>query len=390
MSDDEQTHMPEQTCAECGSSELGLEIAKLWDGNSYCVSCVRRVSDGLLTEARESQTLSGSPNLPILRIAGTWFLTSWAVWTAIWLILPLFSVLGARIEWTSSLLNWLILSAFGLPFCALFGVTYAGGFAAGHPRVSVSDGRVEVIRRGKTQSFPLAECEWYVGNLAHMTVDPSTVLLSTRSVNLVLPCLTDEKEPLTVAVAIEPERRRIWEAFLTLAKVPRRTEVAPATRLSPPMRLIATTVAAAFGFVGLAHAGMLLGEILTGVLPDPGLAYYVGTQFWIYGFLSAFFLVITSGRWSAKLRVPTSNSSKEQKAIERKTLMTCFAAATMFDVMPAVLDMKRAPLFNCLTIVTVSYFWVICFGIVQARVLSQYDLVFSVPLKSSDGESVSC
>jgi hypothetical protein len=199
---------------------------RLWDGYTYCRSCVDATSPGLFEYAEEHEQIvetvpdlddgagqyltyrwgSLIPRIRILSVAlGTIVIGSLGGNLAVWTGATLFALAMAR--------QTVVLAA---TVAAIRRITEGSVPRSG---IAVSDGQVTFTSpQGVARSVPLSRCQWCV-------IDETLKVLSAHSSAIQRHCvLVFGCDGFTLPSAgmcgFSPETQMHWTAFLTLAEVP--------------------------------------------------------------------------------------------------------------------------------------------------------------------------
>lgn len=366
-------------CSSCGATTCSAGFVRLWDGNTYCVQCIKAASPDLLDHVRNHDVLEETFRYPALKLAGVWALFLAIGWSSIWLIFPLVTILGGKIDLLESIRAWALISGFGLPIILVFSLAHAGGYALHRPTVSVDAGEVTVTQRGKSETVPLSQCEWYLGKISDMDLLQNTVILKKPALIVVLPP-AEGREAREVAVGVNDGTRAIWQAFLTLAKAPQRTAWQHKRRVPAFLKYAALFLAIPVGFVAFLFIGRLVSKALSLVIADQDFCQLMGGLVLIYGCLSSALYGAIAGPWHATQAVPTKRTVNEQFKLRLVTFIEFIVVNSVIAV-PIVLDAKRS-LASRVVGATLSYVWAASIGYDFGRRLSKYDREATKPAKS--------
>ena len=223
-------------CSKCCRELTPDATVRLWDRKDFCETCVEEACPGLAEYARTREALEEEMPHSAWRIGTIVGLVCMGSAIGFGILLWAIGVgLGADPMDPDSLCVLLLFPVIGLPVSIVFGVAHATGFAMFRPVVSVRDNQLRITMRSETKSIPLSECEWYIGKTWHMThprvLSSKTGMLRDTAVVIILPQHAGRLDPRwdvrwdyprRVATGFTEETRHRWEAFLTLAAVPRR------------------------------------------------------------------------------------------------------------------------------------------------------------------------
>jgi len=207
-------------CPKCGRNLHPEVMVCLWDGKSYCRSCVRDVSSHLLAAVEHSGVLSEQISVAP-RDAVRDQLRLWAVMGPLIIVGMLCCAAANGQPFRDVVVLALVIL---VPAIAL--TTFGGWRNAASVRgaIEVKDGNLTVWHPvyGKVE-WRLSDCRWYLGNVrAASSFIPRGVYLRRKIVVIECP-LNLGKLPFTiwerVPCGLTPQTRIIWEAFLKLADV---------------------------------------------------------------------------------------------------------------------------------------------------------------------------
>ena len=192
-----------QVCAACGKTVSPDSLIAFWDGRSYCRECLNEVSEGLAdycaTHDRLEETVQYSPVRHVAQLCV--------------LVVPFLAV---PIFFRSAV--------FAAPILVIIGIilsTALVGTQLNLPTVVARDGCVTVKHRLRwlNSRRPLEDCRWYVGSMIPVGI----LYLPRRALaRRIVLCVPWGRKWVwsRVNCGFTPEARRLWEALLTLAKVP--------------------------------------------------------------------------------------------------------------------------------------------------------------------------
>lgn len=205
-------------CRVCGITKQCIE---LWDGQTYCHSCIVQRSPRLLQEANGGQL---AEEIPPAAGAATRRI-----------LLQLSSVLGGLAavfiapllmagKWMEALEAYATAILFLSPFIILYTGAVASAFWWARPKTIAWRGKLIVQHNFGLIVAPLAQCTWHEGRQWHMTLWNFGFLLRGPALILVLP-KDVVKGGDRMAVGFTNETREVWRSFLELAGVPRTTKL---------------------------------------------------------------------------------------------------------------------------------------------------------------------
>lgn len=205
-----------ESSGECSLCQSANPSVNLWDGQSYCESCVQEVSPSLIATSNDYMLSEDLPyeTRTILKRAGWFYFRVILAWSLMW---------GVPLAITSGLADglfvfgmWFLL---GTPIVILWSIASSLSFPLANIRTMVWHGQL-LIRMGTSlHVVPLRDCSWYEGVMSDTTVLKTGLFLRGPSLVIELP-KRDFKEGNMLAVGCTPESREIWRAFLTIADVP--------------------------------------------------------------------------------------------------------------------------------------------------------------------------
>lgn len=204
---------PNGECPLCQSANPSVD---LWDGQSYCESCVQDVSPNLLAT---SDDYIFSEDLPfeirgILTRAGWFYFRLILGWAFLWGI-PV-AITGGLADGLFIFGMWFLLRT---PIVILWSIAASLSFPLANIRTMVWQNQL-LIRMGTSlHAVPLQNCSWYEGEMSDTTVLKTGLFLRGPSLVIDLP-KRDFKEGNNLAVGCTPEALEVWRAFLTIDNVP--------------------------------------------------------------------------------------------------------------------------------------------------------------------------
>jgi hypothetical protein len=217
----------ERECNACARQLSLQQSVRLWDGYTYCRSCVDAASPGLFEYAEEHEQIAETvPDLD--DGAGQYLTCRWGnliprirIVSAV-LGSVLLEALGGNLAvWTGATLLALELafetSIFAVNVALIRRITEGSVPSAS---IAVSDGQVTFTSaRGVARSVPLSRCRWCI-------VDETPKVLSAHSTAIQRHCvLVFGGDGFTLSSAgmcgFSPETQMHWTPFLTIAEVPR-------------------------------------------------------------------------------------------------------------------------------------------------------------------------
>ena len=209
------TDLTNHPCRECGAS---IDCVELWDGETYCTTCVEKHSPQLLELVGSKQLTEDMP-YSIGAVTLRMFLFGFAVIGGFATIVALPFAIGGN--WQKALQFFGVILLIGSPVILL--KTCAGAAAMPLMRLKVMAWNRQLIVRLGTSLLiaPLAECSWHEGKLSQMTVWKYAVLLLRGPALIVELPKETAKHGNRVAVGYTPETFDIWQSFFTIAGVPR-------------------------------------------------------------------------------------------------------------------------------------------------------------------------
>jgi len=218
---------------ECSLCQSQNPNATLWDGHSYCESCVGDVSPALLPLADNYML---SEELPYqIRVIGK---------RACWLYLRFVGglpalILGFPMAITGGLKDGLFIGGFllsiGVPVALVWSL--ASSFSLPLMKLKTMIWRGQLILRMGTHLYvmPLNDCSWYEGVMSDITIWQHGHLLRGPSLVIELP-KSEFPEGNRLVVGCTSDSLEIWRAFLTIAKVPVGYKKTPRTWFSQVFR----------------------------------------------------------------------------------------------------------------------------------------------------------
>ncbi len=201
------------SCAQCASS---IDCIPLWDGKSYCSSCLEKQSPGLLQAAGPNQLGEAMP-YSISVVAWRMFLFAFAAIGGFAMFIAVSVAIAG--DWQMALQGFAIFLLIGSPFIILW--TCGGAAAMPLMRLKVMAWNRQLIIRIGTRLIvvPLADCKWREGKLSQMTLWSYAFLLRGSVLIVKLP-KEKSKDGFLVAVGYTNETREIWKSFFEIAEVP--------------------------------------------------------------------------------------------------------------------------------------------------------------------------
>jgi hypothetical protein len=273
-------------CHYCSEPIKTGTTLELWDGETYCTSCVDTVDPMLSEYARTHNELAETLTAQDLQLWRT-FTRPRNVGILLIIFVPMFAaVCGVFAEGIA--LNkeveiccgFFCLGATGFSMLIMFTAIEQGYHAAieGLPRtVRVSGQNLVIETPHECWSVTLARCDWFpsfsnaIGETEYLQRSPAIILHHPKRGYL--------------AVGLTPEKYRVWYAFLTLSRVRNRGRF-PGRQL-----LLGWMVGIPSGF-GL---GVGLGRLLRDMTGDNLLPLACGLLGTLDGFCIPIFFVL--GRW---------------------------------------------------------------------------------------------
>ena len=305
--DDTRCRRCERVINEAGSFHL-------WDGNTYCRTCVERAGLELAAYAREHSSLRDNPVFPAWRVVAKVLLIGWLFITVLFGSIGVLE--GFRQQSVEAALVGIgIFQALFVPVACLFGTVIYAAVSTADWTIEISDGNVCLPRAGRQIS--LSSCEWFVGKTTDATSPPfvprvAAVLLAMRPEGVM--------QEAVVVASVNPEMLPVWIQFLTLAGLRRRTLW---ERRSRARR--ATFVAGGFAAVMVAVAatgwiGVWCARLLNILKLPKEVSDAVMFAFVVPGCIWTAFGVLLLWPWLALPRVPSRRSHEEQRRIRRQYL----------------------------------------------------------------------
>lgn len=211
-----------RVCAKC-SRDLGqIQVVHLWDGKDYCRACVTNASPKLAIVAERSLILSESIAINP-RDAVRDECLSWCFMGLVFVgFLSLCAWRGGGAV-SDGLVVGVLVTFLGFPLRAL-GAYYKARRVSGRVSVEHACLRIQHPVYGKA-TWPLHECRWYLGRVWEAETFFRRLYLRRKVVILECPVkvrfLRRVRE--RVPCGLTEEMREVWEAFLTLAAVERKS-----------------------------------------------------------------------------------------------------------------------------------------------------------------------
>jgi hypothetical protein len=229
------------------------------------------------------------------------------------------------------LLFLLVIEMVIVPLVLVFTLALGAASARSKPTVTVKAGRLHVsYGEFSACEHALCDCQWFVGPIRY--VNPC---ISGRAIILAFPSEHDKRDEFA-AVGYSPKTRALWEAFLWLAAVPRRTSweitIGPA-RLVLNICVGIVSLPACLGATKLLQ--LLVSHMLQMLTGDRDLSQLVGALFVIPGSGYAFGYLIVFWPWSP-WRPQSGRSPEKQQTVRRSAaiwylvVLVVVAASYMF------------------------------------------------------------
>jgi hypothetical protein len=335
----------EDACRYCGRALSGEAPVRLWDGHDYCRPCVDGACPGLAEHAAQSDLLEETlPHSPLV-VAGKLFALGGGAGMAFF---GTFLVLAG---WQDSglvggLQGLLLAALLVLPMIGLCAGVSALRFAHRRPSVSVTNGHLEV-RTGDVWSarYPLSECQWFFGDSKRMNLLEKVMPPGGPAMLIVLPREQGGMYDKLAAVGFSEASRRRWAAFLTLARLTRRTaweKRLPLWRKAANVLAVAVLMPAAFA--GCCLFGVLLGQVVADLSGDAGLGHAVAVVCIFPGGFYVCFLIGLTWPWKPMKRVPSRRSLAHRKKVRRQGIAAFVLASAVFVALPLGLRPGFTPL----------------------------------------------
>jgi hypothetical protein len=223
--------MEADTCRRCKRSTNDTASYRLWDGHTYCRTCVQEAGSELAVYARDHSTLRDNPAFSVWRLRLHFFWVQWLVSTVLFGTVATVATLEKHgAGGVLSVVLWLQLLI--LPAVLLFTL---GIIRQTDWSIEIKNGVVWIARARR--GFPFSNCEWLIGKATQATrplFPPrlDAVLLATR-----VEGMPDEE---VVVATVNPGMTPVWTQFLTLSgrrcrRIIRRNQVVRRTlrRASP-------------------------------------------------------------------------------------------------------------------------------------------------------------
>ena len=156
----------ERRCRRCERAIDETDSFHLWDGNTYCRTCVERAEPKLAAYAREHSSLHDGPVFPAWRVVGKVLLIGWLPFTLVFSSIGVLD--GFRKESIEIALVWIgFIQAIFVPVACLFGTVIYAAYSTADWSVEVEEGSVSIGRGGS--QIPLDNCQWFVGKMTDAT-----------------------------------------------------------------------------------------------------------------------------------------------------------------------------------------------------------------------------
>jgi hypothetical protein len=284
---------------------------RLWDGKTYCRTCVEQAGRELAAYAREHSSLCDNPVFPAWRVAGKVLLIGWLPWTVVFGSVGVLE--GFRQESIEvALVSIGIIQAIFVPVACLFGTVIYMACSTADWTIEIKGGRVCLQR--SSRPIALSSCQWFVGKASQATspaIAPrfDAVLLAMRPEGVL--------QEAVVVASVSPEMMPVWIQFLTLAGLPRRTLWERRTTARRAAYALAGIAAIGGAVAATGWLGVQCARFLDSLNTPKELTEAVMVAFLIPGCMIAAFGVVMLWPWSALPRVPSRRSPDEQRQIRR-------------------------------------------------------------------------
>ncbi|MFH1921675.1 MAG: hypothetical protein ABIP48_17560 [Planctomycetota bacterium] len=212
-------------CAACNRRLTSDRPVQLWDGRVYCRACVERAFPGLAEYAALHDRLEETMPLEFCREHRKGLILFLASIIGFFeLFVVAMGLSGEEGALLGALLATLAMVLAYVPIFLLFYYALWRNVRNNLPRVCAQSGRLIVWYGESQRNVALRDCQWWFGKLNGMHLWRKYLIFSRAPVVLIRlpPGGFWGRSPITVAVGYTTETRKLWDAFLRLARVPKR------------------------------------------------------------------------------------------------------------------------------------------------------------------------
>jgi hypothetical protein len=315
----------ETLCRHCGRVVNETAAFRLWDGHTYCRTCVERAGAELAAYAREHSILRDNPAAPPGPAARKTFLLLWLSASVVFGPLAVIVVYQEH-GFDGALSVVLLLQFLSLPVAALWAVGAYRLFKRTDWSLEIDEGVVRIHRT--PHHILLRDCEWFVGNATRATRPPFLPRVDAVLLTVHAKGMPDED---VIVASMNPAKILVWIQFLTLAGLHRRTlwEQRSVARL---VIVAFTGMAAVIGvFAGTIWLGVRCAELFQTLNVPQEASDAIKHAFFIPG--SPFMALTVAGVWPlAALRRVHSRRSRDEQKIPRKLLVGPTVIAALYSL----------------------------------------------------------
>lgn len=199
-------------CHKCNET---TSCRKLWDGESYCQSCLETFAPALLKHVEEKWYCEEA-NFSIKQVAQRILLFYIGIPGCLVTLTVIYECKGNLL---CALQGTFLFLLFFLPVISLILVASIAGMAMGRPKVILWNGKLIVHTGPQLLMTPLSNCQWREGLVAFDSNMKLAFLLPGNA--LLIQYKEDKYGPVTrIAVGFTPESNEIWRQLFTLAEIP--------------------------------------------------------------------------------------------------------------------------------------------------------------------------